>query len=578
MHNPSILLQALEIGSPQPQNGDVQQLLHYIDSLSFSSAAVINEHSLNIQDQDVEMAKQEPSFFQRPKVAILQNRSLNHSKNKNFPPDIMIKSQEFPDFTPIRRKSSSLRSPPSSKTSRRLDPIGSTPLKAKENVVHDTSRYIYTREEEPIGSSPMRLNERHLFQSSRHYLSDEESSASSLISHGQLDRSRASSSFVTTKANEYPNKSLAPSPARRRHKPELEISPRRPLEQSLEHSIDEAWSIVLGDTIIEESEAEDEKKQVQSMATTNQEHLLHGPTTPGISRTSKILDDLPETVKSPEDAKHLLRTAVHTLQGAREERESARQWATDMKDAVHKWVEQQRQLMKNESSRTESQAWQQSQLHSLLSLESSVQKLCQEVHSSNQQRTSTEEKLHHLLIDQREKIQSMSEEVLSMKEQIQHMEQQVNQPSKTNTPTYKVKDKVTTKSSSKTKLETPSRSMASSTASSRVRKEGKDGGHIIIYGNGVRKEVHKDGTTVIRFTNGDVETKFSGGTIAYFHAKDRIMQINNTADGSTLFEYPNRQIERHYTDGSKAILFADGTRQRISAQGKVDTAFVKAQS
>ena len=91
----------------------------------------------------------------------------------------------------------------------------------------------------------------------------------------------------------------------------------------------------------------------------------------------------------------------------------------------------------------------------------------------------------------------------------------------------------------------------------------------------MRKEVHKDGTTVIRFTNGDVETKFSGGTTAYFHAKDQVMQINNTADGSTLFEYPNRQIERHYKDGSKAILFADGTRQRISAEGKVDTAFVK---
>jgi hypothetical protein len=48
------------------------------------------------------------------------------------------------------------------------------------------------------------------------------------------------------------------------------------------------------------------------------------------------------------------------------------------------------------------------------------------------------------------------------------------------------------------------------------------------------------------------------------------MQITTPSDGSTLYEYPNRQIERIYPDGSKAILFPDGTKQRISPRGAVE--------
>lgn len=253
-------------------------------------------------------------------------------------------------------------------------------------------------------------------------------------------------------------------------------------------------------------------------------------------------------IATPEDARKLLRTAVSTLQDARAERESARKWAQSMKGAVSKWAQEQRKLVRCETMASE---------ESLYNLEQAIRQLQTEIQSSNQHRKSTEEGLRQLMLGQQDKIHALTLQMASMEKAMG--EGRRTQSSAKKAPLFVNK---TPKGSS------------NSTASSRVRRRTFDGGHVIVYGNGVRKEVHKDGTSVIRFANGDVETKFAeSGTVAYFHAEDRVMQIT-TADGSTLFEYPSGQIERHYTDGSKAIIFPDGTKQRISATGHVETLFV----
>ena len=241
-------------------------------------------------------------------------------------------------------------------------------------------------------------------------------------------------------------------------------------------------------------------------------------------------------------------TTVSTLQDARAERESARKWAQSMKGAVSKWAQEQRKLVRCETMASE---------ESLYNLEQAIRQLQTEIQSSNQHRKSTEEGLRQLMLGQQDKIHALTLQMASMEKAMG--EGRRTQSSAKKAPLFVNK---TPKGSS------------NSTASSRVRRRTFDGGHVIVYGNGVRKEVHKDGTSVIRFANGDVETKFAeSGTAAYFHAEDRVMQIT-TADGSTLFEYPSGQIERHYTDGSKAIIFPDGTKQRISATGHVETLFV----
>ena len=268
--------------------------------------------------------------------------------------------------------------------------------------------------------------------------------------------------------------------------------------------------------------------------------------------------------RSPQDARKLLQTAVGALQDARAERESARQWAQSMKDAVTKWVDEQRQLIRCESESSSS---------SMDVLLQALQQLQNEIQSSHQERQTTEQQFQHLLLDQQEKIQALAT-------QLSHMEQAMSeQGTQQTTPRLSGGRRRRRGSLPKFVDKTPAATTRSSssqvsTSSSRIRRRTKEGGHVILYGNGVQKEVHQDGTTVIRFANGDVETKFAESrTIAYFHSEDRVMQIT-TKDGSTLFEYPNRQIERHYIDGSKAILFPDGTKQRIDPNGHtIETVF-----
>lgn len=95
---------------------------------------------------------------------------------------------------------------------------------------------------------------------------------------------------------------------------------------------------------------------------------------------------------------------------------------------------------------------------------------------------------------------------------------------------------------------------------------------VVTFANGARKEIRKDGSSVIRFSNGDVQI-FSGesiGSVAYYHAKSQVIQVG-TIDGSEIFEFPNGQVERHYPDGRKIVKFSDGTKKRIFPNGLVET-------
>jgi centromere protein J len=115
----------------------------------------------------------------------------------------------------------------------------------------------------------------------------------------------------------------------------------------------------------------------------------------------------------------------------------------------------------------------------------------------------------------------------------------------------------------------PRQSLDASSSSSRVQRLlPKGAGRLIVYSSGVEKELYKDGTTVIRFPNGDVETKLPDKTVAYFHAAEQVMQITQP-DQSVLLEYPNGQVERHYVDGSKAILFPNGQKVKLDPSGEI---------
>lgn len=317
---------------------------------------------------------------------------------------------------------------------------------------------------------------------------------------------------------------------------------------------------------------------------------------------------------SPESAKKLLQTAIEALKDARQERQAARQWANDMKEAVHQWVEEQRQLIRTESSvAAPSTADASTQAMTVIQqqLEESIQSLHQEIAHSN----SSRKMLQNLLLKQDEQIRTMSVQLTAMTEKLGSIveapeisERQKfdapQEPRRLNptpptgnsvpsargprfvdtTPKLPVRQRQHSPNLSGQWSSTSTACSQQTGTSSRVRRRSPNGGHVIEYGNGVTKEVHPDGTTVTRFSNGDVETKFPDasspredgnkdvtndsssqtkfGIVAYFHCKEGILQITQR-DGSTLYEYPNGQIERHYDDGTIVILFPDGTKNVV---------------
>ena len=290
---------------------------------------------------------------------------------------------------------------------------------------------------------------------------------------------------------------------------------------------------------------------------------------------------------SSDSAKKLLRNAMQALQDARKERDEARQWATDMKSSVNEWVEDQRRLICTNSASTSdnnnnsvSAAFTFSeQKHR--AIEDSVIDLYKQIKVS---KSDTDTQLHTMIVKQDEQMRELSRQLTSVKEQLSHAvvkedaSKKIRSRSNNNTdaPAGLSHKTPTTNNMTAGLTRTGSRSETSNTSSRgshRTRRSTPSGGHLIDYGNGVKKELHADGTTVTRFQNGDVETRFNPNTtstssgrspslscmVAYYHCKEEVLQITQK-DGSVLYEYANGQVERHCVDGVKIVLFPDGTK------------------
>eukprot|EP00531_Pseudo-nitzschia_arenysensis_P014459 CAMPEP_0116157358 /NCGR_PEP_ID=MMETSP0329-20121206/23303_1 /TAXON_ID=697910 /ORGANISM="Pseudo-nitzschia arenysensis, Strain B593" /LENGTH=684 /DNA_ID=CAMNT_0003654463 /DNA_START=134 /DNA_END=2188 /DNA_ORIENTATION=- len=283
---------------------------------------------------------------------------------------------------------------------------------------------------------------------------------------------------------------------------------------------------------------------------------------------------------SPESAKKLLRSAMEALQDARKERDEARQWADDIKKSVNHWVEDQRRLIRTESaSLTENSNPTSAAVFERKhqDVEISINDLRNEMKSF---KFDTQAHINSRTKGQDEKIRDLSHQLLIVKNQLALL-------SKEDTSNHRDADHIPARIPNKSEKTQPglahktpvnetiqlvrsaSRSDASH-GSQRTRRATPSGGHLIDYGNGVTKELHPDGTTVTRFKNGDVETRFDPNTsttknpsatckVAYYHSKEQVLQITQR-DGSVLYEYANGQVERHCADGVKIVLFPDGTK------------------
>ena len=90
----------------------------------------------------------------------------------------------------------------------------------------------------------------------------------------------------------------------------------------------------------------------------------------------------------------------------------------------------------------------------------------------------------------------------------------------------------------------------------------------IIFQSGVRKEIYYDGYQIIYFTNGDIKQIFpEKEKQVYFFNESKIIQTT-IPDKIQVFKFENGQIEKHYINGIKEIIFPNGNIKRIFKDGK----------
>lgn len=107
----------------------------------------------------------------------------------------------------------------------------------------------------------------------------------------------------------------------------------------------------------------------------------------------------------------------------------------------------------------------------------------------------------------------------------------------------------------------------------KVEKTLKDGSKVVVFPNGTQKEISSDGKTVkVRFANGDIKQIYGDGSIVYYYEENGTTHTTHH-DGLQVFEFPNKQVEHHFPDGTKQITFPDQTVKYLHTDGTEQTVF-----
>lgn len=215
-------------------------------------------------------------------------------------------------------------------------------------------------------------------------------------------------------------------------------------------------------------------------------------------------------------------------QQAREERAEARAWASKMRQAVQTWMQHQK--------------------------ESTVTKLQHELQTSLQHYVKVEAQLHEIIQSQQERIEELERELLSQQQQPPQPRPRPA-PIRTTTPTANDPDLITPRS---TDTVEPKKPPVHPMTYQPKKKHTNNNSRVTHYRNGTIKETFPDGTVVLKFRNGDVQTIASHAQTYYF-AASKVRQSIDTHSNVIVWEFPNGQVERHYPNGHKIVTFPDGT-------------------
>ncbi|XP_078503020.1 uncharacterized protein LOC144761595 isoform X2 [Lissotriton helveticus] len=100
-----------------------------------------------------------------------------------------------------------------------------------------------------------------------------------------------------------------------------------------------------------------------------------------------------------------------------------------------------------------------------------------------------------------------------------------------------------------------------------------DGRRLITFRNGTRKEISADGKSImVTFFNGDMKKILPDQRVVYYYA-DAQTTHTTYPNGLEVLQFPNNQIEKHHTDGTKEIIFPDRTVKHLFEDGREETTF-----
>ena len=93
----------------------------------------------------------------------------------------------------------------------------------------------------------------------------------------------------------------------------------------------------------------------------------------------------------------------------------------------------------------------------------------------------------------------------------------------------------------------------------------------VTFQNGTRKIISNNtGTSTILFPNGDVKENLPDGTVTYLYTESGTKHTT-LPDGVQIIEFVNKQVERHFTDGSRHVTFPDGSSKLLRLDGTEET-------
>jgi hypothetical protein len=280
---------------------------------------------------------------------------------------------------------------------------------------------------------------------------------------------------------------------------------------------------------------------------------------------------------------------------AEQDREQARQWAQQMRKAVLEWRHHQQPSIEITSSKQEK-----AYKDAIQTLEKKVSTLQEELHVSLEHYLHVERQLHDIIGRQQDRIQKLEDEIAQKQPELDRSETirledlpnmtplSLHRRSLSSSPSKSPKSLMPVKDSPKPTrlsddlyppmpategphLDTSSRQPTNPNSNRRSRSTTPAGHKLVHYTNGSHKQIHPDGTTVLTFANGDLQTTNArDSTSSYYYAASKVWQTTR-ADGSVQWEFPHGQVEHHFPDGRKVVCFPDGSISRIRADGTTES-------